>query len=167
MTLELSLSTICPQRSCFSKSLMPIVWHGTHNMRYMNWKKVGRSLVCLVHTGKRVGWNRKKGGKKKFIVLTGNQTRASRVAGENSTTEPSVLHTLIVSYIPLSCRPLRCTPTFVSLIEPRNLLPRVGSMISRTLSPNRQTGLRTQMTLEQLGTYMYIYMWIPYYVPLI
>ncbi len=30
--------------------------------------------------------------KKKKRALTGNRTRASRVAGENSTTEPSVLH---------------------------------------------------------------------------
>ena len=38
----------------------------------------------------------KKGEKKErgFSALTGNRTRASRVAGENSTTEPSVLHTL-------------------------------------------------------------------------
>lgn len=28
---------------------------------------------------------------KKKVALTGNRTRASRVAGENSTTEPSVL----------------------------------------------------------------------------
>ena len=33
----------------------------------------------------------KKKKKKKVIALTGNRTRASRVAGENSTTEPSVL----------------------------------------------------------------------------
>ena len=32
--------------------------------------------------------------KKKGTALTGNRTRASRVAGENSTTEPSVLDTL-------------------------------------------------------------------------
>ena len=34
---------------------------------------------------------KKKKKKKKEVALTGNRTRASRVAGENSTTEPSVL----------------------------------------------------------------------------
>ena len=33
---------------------------------------------------------REGGGGKKILALTGNRTRASRVAGENSTTEPSV-----------------------------------------------------------------------------
>ena len=32
------------------------------------------------------------GKEEKKCALTGNRTRASRVAGENSTTEPSVLH---------------------------------------------------------------------------
>ena len=43
----------------------------------------------VVHRGE-CGLGEKK--KKKSSALTGNRTRASRVAGENSTTEPSVLH---------------------------------------------------------------------------
>ena len=34
--------------------------------------------------------------KEKGIALAGNRTRASRVAGENSTTEPPVLFTVIL-----------------------------------------------------------------------
>ena len=89
--------------------------------------------------------------KEKHFALTGNRTRASRVAGENSTTEPSVLHTPSTSYFLLSCRPSRCSLICVSLTVPRSLLHRLGSMMSRTSLPSRQIGLRTLMTLEQLG----------------
>ena len=41
---------------------------------------------------------KKKKRKKKKSALTGNRTRASRVAGENSTTEPSVLDKLWVIF---------------------------------------------------------------------
>ena len=41
---------------------------------------------------------REKKKKEKKNALTGNRTRASRVAGENSTTEPSVLSLLPVSF---------------------------------------------------------------------
>ena len=46
-------------------------------------------------------WGAETCGKKKSVALAGNRTRASRVAGENSTTEPPMLslevdfHTLL------------------------------------------------------------------------
>ena len=58
-----------------------------------NWGEMG---------GGKLGKNRKKNGEKKD-ALTGNRTRASRVAGENSTTEPSVL--------PWKLQSMHCTAT--------------------------------------------------------
>ena len=52
-------------------------WNQTDNKKFKKRKKAEETK------------DKKK--KKKVIALTGNRTRASRVAGENSTTEPSVL----------------------------------------------------------------------------
>ena len=64
-----------------------VAWNSQYEVKEKD-RRLGGGIVAFRFVMMR---GKKKG---KSTALTGNRTRASRVAGENSTTEPSVLHTL-------------------------------------------------------------------------